>query len=363
MRRARRRLLAVALLTLLGPAVAALALHRPEDRERLRDLGALRWAVELPATVGSLWIHGEDLFVLAEDGQVRALDLGSGAVRWTVQGPPEAELVLVRGQQVLALSRKAVRCLHRGTGALLWQRDWRQAGNSLSRHVVSVDELPQGWLVRVALGVHGIPRQHWAHLLSPAGQTLWEIGPTTRGSFYLAHGLLFLLDDKGLLQGRSLEDGRIVWTAQLAADTYVLGSDGVLSPAAPGRGRALRIAAGPRIEPVRDADPLEARKGPVRCDALGCLVQIPDGWKWFEGYVQLLQEEIRVFRAVGEPTACIGCLDRQQPGLLRVESWLRDGSKRTRSAFIQDLNAHEDGRGFVQVDGRWILATAWQEEG
>ena len=347
----------VVLLFLAGAGSTALAVRGLDDAS-LADtaprLTGLRWAAELPAAALTARTSEGAIFVLTVTDELHVLDLHTGRTIWSRSSPQDSALVLIRGDEALVAGSRELRCWDRQTGRFLWARVW--PGSVRAPDALAVDASGSGWLVR-SVGQH-----RFAERLDAEGSSVWSVGPSV-GGYPLAYGLLFTLGPEGQLVGRSPDSGRVAWSTQLPAGRYRLGPDGGILEMSTGH-LALQIGPGPSLAPaapVVGADPTAVPQGPVICDQLGCLVQLPSGWRWFEGLVQLLPQELRVIRAASGAGGCVGCLSMPQAPLLRVESWSRDGTALRRWAVVRKLGVYEDPLGFVELAGRWVVATAWQE--
>lgn len=353
--RGHRLACALTLCVLAGSGISALAVQRTDEPlpgAELRGLAGLRWIAELPAAAQIAHTSGDRLYVLTAEGQILGMDLVNGDVLWRRPGPEHTALLLVREGQVLAAGDNELYCLDAASGDLRWAQVW--SGADAAGDALGVDALGDGWLVR-SLG-----QRRFAQRLTSRGSTLWDAGPAA-GGYWLGHGMLFALQEDGVLAGHGLGTGEVSWSARLEAGRYRLEPDGSLTDVKSGR-RQLEIAAGPSLRaaaPLRGAKPGSPRPGPVQCEAGGCRVELPGGWRWFEGYVQMLPEELRVIRGVGQPEACIGCLGQAQPEVLQIESWSKDGASAWRKAYVRRLDVHEDERGFIELAGSRVVASGW----
>ena len=339
--------------TLLLAALTAFAVERSGETQGLRDIPGFRWMAELPADPLFLALDGDSLFATDAAGTVHRISLDKGRILFSSPAMPDPSMLVVDGEQVLAAGKSGLQTLDRSTGKLGWTHSWATCNTTL----LGIDVTEYGWLVRTE------ESGGYATLLLRNGIAAWRVGPSV-GSVYLAGDLVYTLSPGGDLEARNVERGDLVWRWPLPRATYRLGTDGILSGYVTHR-PMLRIQRGPSLKEiglVRGADPRTVTLGPVVCDAKGCTVDLPTGKRWFEGHVTQLPDELRVIRSVDGERHCIGCLGLEQPELMRVDSWTRDGARRTRSAFIHHLDAVEDDRGFVEMFGQRIIALDWRTE-
>ena len=338
--------------TLLLAALTALAVERSGETQGLRDIPGFRWMADLPADPLFLALDGDSLFTSDAAGNVQRISLDKGRILFSSPAIPDPSMLVVDGEQVLAAGKWGLQILDRSTGNLGWTHRWASHDTTL----LGIDATEYGWLVRTE------ESGGYATLILRNGVSAWRVGPSV-GSVYVAGDLVYTLSPDGDLEARNVPRGDLVWRWPLPRATYRLGSDGVLSGFVSHR-PLLRILRGPTLREIelRGADPRTVNLGPVVCDAKGCTVDLPTGKRWFEGHVTQLPEELRVIRSVDGERHCIGCLGLEQPQLMRVDSWTRDGARRTRSAFIHQLNAVEHARGFVEMFGHRIIALDWRTE-
>ena len=203
----------------------------PELRAFQGTDGTRLWATPLPAVAHSLQSLGDVVIAVLEGGQVAALELGDGRLRWTASVGPGPAVAAGDGVYVgtaLGLEKRS-----RDDGSLLWQRQLAAAVE------VAPTLLGDRVVVATADGhVHGLDaadgRSAWSHDLGGAATAALS---TFEGTALVATyaDQLIRLKSNGKPQWRAAIEGRLrlpptTWQGQLLVATERSGRVAAFEP-------------------------------------------------------------------------------------------------------------------------------------
>jgi len=182
------------------------------------------WTYRPPASFrpGAPTAAGELVFLCGDDGKVRALEAGTGALKWSfaTAGPVAQPPTVWNGRAYVGSSDGVVYCLEAATGRLLWR--FRAA--PVERRIMMYDRLCSTWPVAGGVLVHDGVAYAAAGIIDYDGTYVYALDAVT-GRPRWANGTSGHLD-KSLRKGVSAQG-----VLTLAADRLWMPGGNVISPA------------------------------------------------------------------------------------------------------------------------------------
>lgn len=185
------------------------------------NTGAVIWKVRPGGPLrGAPTIANDNVYVLAQDNQVFALDPANGNIRWQVAGTLETSGVFgvaapsaAQGTLVAGYSSGELIAYRYENGQIVWQDSLTQTSISTSVSTLSdIDASPvidDGIVYAVGEGGRTVAIQ------LTTGQRIWELNAGGLSTPWIAGDWLFMVTGEGRLLAIARANGRIRWISQL----------------------------------------------------------------------------------------------------------------------------------------------------